>query len=119
MGSFKDLRVWNDAIDLAVSIYEITRRGNFSQDYGLKQQIQRATVSISSNIAEGHERGSEKATLNQFRIALGSTAEVISQLHIAFKINYINNQEFQLLENKTEKIKASLINLIKSRSQAN
>ena len=56
MGDFKTLRVWNEGIQLAESIYEITKIGAFSRDFGLRDQIQRASVSIPSNIAEGEER---------------------------------------------------------------
>ena len=115
MGGFKQLRVWDDAINLSVEIYKITNNGLFSKDYGLRDQIQRASVSISSNIAEGHERGSDKSTVYFLNIAKGSTAEVISQLHIAFRIGYLPEPEFKQLEDLAEKIKASLINLIKSR----
>ena len=53
MGNFKNLRVWQDGLNLAIEIYSITRSGNFATDFGLKNQIQRAGVSISSNISEG------------------------------------------------------------------
>ena len=56
MGKFKDLRVWKDGLDLAEEVYRITRRSPFNRDFGLANQIQRAAVSISSNIAEGEER---------------------------------------------------------------
>jgi four helix bundle protein len=58
--SFKELRVWQEAKALAIEIYKITAQGNFSKDYGLKDQLQRAAVSVASNIAEGYERNSDK-----------------------------------------------------------
>ena len=63
MRKFKDLRVWNEGMDLAVDIYGITRKGAFSEDYGLCRQIQKAAVSISSNIAEGDERGTNQQSI--------------------------------------------------------
>lgn len=60
MGKFKELRVWQDAVSLTEKIYRITNEPAFSKDFGLKDQIRRATVSISSNIAEGDERGSNR-----------------------------------------------------------
>ncbi len=115
MGNFKNLRVWQDATDLAVDIYAICRSGKFSVDYGLRNQIQKAAVSISSNIAEGDERGTNREVIHFFNIAKGSVAEVITQLHIAHRINYINQATLEELEDKAEKIRAPLKNLIKVR----
>lgn len=118
MGKFKDLRVWQEAVDLAQKIYGITRFEPFSKDFGLRDQIQRASVSISSNIAEGDERGTNRESVRFFNIAKGSTAEVITQLNIAFRIGYIDQSTLDDLENTTEKIRASLKNLIKARSNS-
>ena len=63
MGDFKTLRVWSDGLDLAEKIYRVTKNEPFSRDYGLKDQIQRASVSISSNIAEGEERKTVKEAI--------------------------------------------------------
>ena len=115
MGKFKNLRVWQDAMNLAEGIYKITKTTEFVKDYGLCNQIQRAAVSIASNIAEGDERGSNKEAVYFFNIAKGSTAEVITQLNIAYRIGYISQQTFEKCENQAEKVRASLINLIKSR----
>jgi four helix bundle protein len=83
---FEDLIAWQKARALTVSIYEVTRQTVFAKDYGLCNQIQRATVSIMSNIAEGFERG-KRGELHQFlSIAKGSCAEVRSQLYTAFDI---------------------------------
>lgn len=115
MGKFKDLRVWQDGINLAANIYHFTSLEPFSKDFGLRNQIQRAAVSISSNIAEGDERNSAKEAVHFFNIAKGSAAEVITQLTIAHKIGYIDADAFVKLEDATEKIRASLKNLIKKR----
>ena len=115
MGGFKQLRVWDDAINLSVEIYKITYSVLFSKDYGLRDQNQRASVSISSNIAEGHERRTDESTVYFLNIAKGLTAEVISQFHIACRIGYLQDPNFKQLEDLAEKIKASLINLIKFR----
>ncbi len=117
MGNFKKLRVWQDSVSLSANIYRITRKEPFSKDYGLSNQIQRAVVSIASNIAEGDERGSDKEAIYYLNVAKGSAAEVITQLHIAFKIGYINQSLLEQLEDKTEKIRASLKNLIKSKQR--
>ena len=106
-------------MDLTEGIYKITRKGEFSKDYGLGNQIQRAAVSIPSNIAEGDERNSNKESVHFFNIAKGSTAEVITQLNIAFRIGYIDELIFKKFENQAEKVRASLKNLIKARSGNN
>jgi len=115
MGNFKELRVWNDAVGLATDIYKITSQKPFCNDYGLCNQIQRAAVSIASNIAEGDDRGTNKEAIYFFNVAKGSAAEVITQLNIAYRIGYLSEEVFLKTENLTEKIKASLLNLIKAR----
>ena len=85
MGKFKELRVWQDAMNLVEGIYKITKKAAFAKDYGLSNQIQRAAVSIASNIAEGDERGSDKESIRFFNMAKGSTAEVttpVSYTHL-------------------------------------
>ena len=115
MGKFKELRVWQEAVELAVEVYDLSRKEPFSKDYGLCNQIQKAVVSIASNIAEGDERGTNKEAVYFFNVAKGSAAEVITQLFIAHRIDYIDKETFEILEDKTEKIRASLKNLIKAR----
>ena len=119
MGTFKDLRIWQQGIDLASNIYQITRREAFRKDFGLRDQIQRASVSISSNIAEGEERDSSRAAVYYLKIAKGSCAEVITQLHIAYRIGYINEQELKDLENDAQRIIASIRKLIRSKGGNN
>jgi four helix bundle protein len=116
MGKFKDLRVWNDAMELAEKIYAVTKNQAFSNDFALKNQITRAVISISSNIAEGDERGTNKESLHFFNIAKGSTAEVITQLNLAYRLGYIDLHTLSELENLAEKIRASLKNLIQKRT---
>ena len=117
MGTFRELRVWQEAINLAANIYHITRQPPFSNDFGLANQIQRASVSIASNIAEGEDRGYIKDQIRFHNIAKGSTAEVITQLIIAHKIGYINDVSFKKLEDQAKKIRAQLIRLIQSKEQ--
>lgn len=77
---FEDLPVWNSAIDLAVQIYDLTSKPAFSGRYSLKDQIERAAVSVSNNIAEGFERGTNKELLSFLYISRGSAGEVRSML---------------------------------------
>lgn len=115
MGNFKELRVWQRGVRLATEIYKITKQTPFARDYGLSNQIQRAAVSISSNIAEGDERGSNRESVRFFNIAKGSAAEVITQLNIAYNIGYIDKITLEKLEGETEIIRAGLKGLIKAR----
>ena len=115
MGNFKELRVWQYGMNLTTDIYKVTRKKPFATDYGLKNQIERAVVSIPSNIAEGDDRNSNRASVYFFHIAKRSSAEVITQLNIAFRIGYIDEAIFKKLKNEAMKINASLKNLIKAR----
>jgi four helix bundle protein len=97
----------------------VTFDGAFAKDFGLRGQIQRAVVSISSNIAEGDERGTNKEAVHYFNIAKGSAAEVITQLNIAYRIGYLDKNTFEEMENETEKIRASIKKLIQVRGGNN
>ena len=76
ISSFEDMIVWQKSMDLVVKIYEICRAGELSKDWGLKDQLQRAAVSIPANIAEGFERGSRKEYHQYITIAKGSAGEL-------------------------------------------
>jgi len=86
---FEDLPVWKLAKDLAVKIYQITKDEKFRRDYGLVDQIRRASISVSSNVAEGFERGSKKEFIKFLYIAKGSLGEMRSQLHVSYELGYI------------------------------
>jgi four helix bundle protein len=86
---FEDLQVWQMAHDLSVAIYGLTRDGGFSKDWGLRDQIQRASVSVMSNIAEGFERYSRQEFKQFLSIARGSCAEVRSQIQLAKSLGYV------------------------------
>jgi len=101
---FEDLPVWKGAKELAILVYKITSKGKFSKDYGLKDQIQRAAVSVSSNIAEGFERGTKQEFIQFLYIARGSCGELRSQLFIAKEIGYLDNKEFEELYNVTKRV---------------
>jgi four helix bundle protein len=116
MGGFKDLKVWQQAKLLAVKIYEITNEGPFQRDFGFKDQIRRAAISVPSNIAEGDERGSNKDSVRFFFIAKGSLAELQTQLEIAHEIEYITQNIFNDLEQECITIGKMLGSLIKARS---
>jgi four helix bundle protein len=92
--TFEDLHVWQDARLFVKSIYELTSREIFKKDYGLKEQIQRAAVSIMNNISEGFERDNNKEFRNFLGYAKGSAGEVRSMLYVALDLNYISRDEF-------------------------
>ena len=95
--SFEDLIAWQKARELTRQIYSLTNKGLFSKDFGLRDQIRRAAVSVMSNIAEGFDRGG-RAEFHQFVvIAKGSCAEVRSQLYVARDAEYINKEKFEAL----------------------
>lgn len=116
MSGFKDLKVWQRSKKLAVLIYRITQKGPFTKDYGFRDQIRRAAVSVPSNIAEGDERGSNKDAIRFFYFAKGSLAEIQTQLEIAYEIEYIDNSSFNDLDEKCKVIGKMLGSLIKARS---
>lgn len=92
--TFEDLQVWQDARTFVKSIYELTSLENFRKDYGLKDQIQRAAVSIMNNIAEGFETDNNKEFRNFLGYAKGSAGEVRSMLFVAIDVNYISKDKF-------------------------
>jgi four helix bundle protein len=101
---FEDLIAWNKARELTREIYKTTRKDALVRDFGLSGQLQRAAVSIMSNIAEGFERGG-RAEFHQFlSMAKGSCAEVRSELYVAFDIGYIEKDTFRELLNKAEEV---------------
>ncbi len=109
---FEDIEVWKLARELVNDIYKITEKSPFDKDYGLKNQITRASVSIMS-IAEGFERKSNKEFVQYLFIAKGSAAEVRSQLYVVFDLKYIDNETFANLSNKAEIISKSISGFIK------
>ena len=101
---FEDFIAWQKARELTAEIYMITGRGQFSRDYGLRDQIRRASVSIMSNIAEGFERG-RPSEFHQFLVvAKASCAEVRSQLYVALDAGHLTEEEFNGLMNKANEV---------------
>ena len=101
---FEDFLAWQLARELTRQVYALTRTGTFARDFGLASQIQRAAVSIMSNIAEGFERG-KRSEFHQFLcIAKASCAEVRSQLYVALDVGYLDEAQFAALMEKAQRL---------------
>ena len=91
---FEDMKVWQEARTLVNQIYKSTSKQKFSKDFGLRDQIQRAAVSVMSNIAEGYERDSNKEFIRFLLYSKGSVGEVRSLLYVAQDLSYLTEEEF-------------------------
>ena len=117
MGDFRKLKVWQKSKDLAVSIYKLTDKGKFQKDFGLRDQVRKSAVSIPSNIAEGDELATDKQSIRHFNISKGSSAELLTQLIIAYEVDYISEDIYYELEQECLEISSMLHGLIKHRTQ--
>jgi len=97
---FEELEVWKTSIELCADLYKLTNTELFAKDYGLKDQIRRASVSVPSNISEGYERDSKKQFLYFLVIAKGSCGELRTQLKIARILNYLNEDDYITINEK-------------------
>ena len=111
--SFEEIEAWQEARALTREIYTLSRTGNFARDFGLRDQICRAGVSIVSNIAEGFERDGVGEFVQFLSVAKGSTGEVRAQLYVALDQNYIDQTTFNRLQSQTQSISRKLGALIK------
>ena len=115
-GGFKSLLVWQKAQDLAVQIYRSSQDGALARDFGLRDQMRRAAVSVASNIAEGDERDTDKEAVRFLFIAKGSVAELRSQLDHAVKIGSLGAETGSALDAQAEEVAKMLRGLIKART---
>jgi len=99
---FEDIEAWQKARELTKAIYAMSNDGQFARDFGLRDQVRRASVSIMSNIAEGFGRGGNKEFIQFLSTAKGSASEVQAQLYVALDAGYINQDQFQKLYSETE-----------------
>ena len=110
--AFEDLEIWKEARRLTQDIYRLTTAEKFSKDFGLRDQIRRATVSIMSNIAEGFERGGNQEFIQFLYIAKGSCGEVRSQLYVALDQGYIDQKQTDELTKFFKRLSSMISNLI-------
>lgn len=112
--AFEDLIVWQESRKLVKLIYFLTNKPIFNRDDGLKNQIRRAAVSVSSNIAEGFERGGKEELIYFLYIAKGSCGEVRTQLYLCYDLNYISEGEFKNAKEKCQYVSSLIFRFIES-----
>lgn len=117
MGKFQELKVWGRAKDLAVFLYKIKGQGSFGKDWGMRDQIRRAVVSIPSNIAEGDEFDTDRRAIKFFYTAKGPSAKVLTQAFIAHEIGYLSEDAFKHIHKECQTISGMLTRLIQARSK--
>ena len=110
--NFEDLNVWKQARLLTQEVYRLTKTGKFSRDFGLRDQIQRAAISVMSNIAEGFERGGNQEFSQFLYVAKASCGEVRSQLYVALDQGYVTHDETEKLRQSFKRLSGMISNLI-------
>ena len=101
---FEDILAWQKARELTREVYAHSKTGVFAKDFGLKDQIQRASVSIMGNVAEGYDRGGDKEFIQFLSVSKGSCGEVKSHLYVALDQQYINSPQFNQLYNSADEV---------------
>jgi four helix bundle protein len=101
---FEDILAWQKARELTKEVYAHSKTGLFAKDYGLRDQIQRASVSIMGNVAEGFDRGGDKELTQFLSISKGSCGEVKSHLYVALDQQYIVQEQFNRLYNCADEV---------------
>jgi four helix bundle protein len=109
---FEDIEAWKKSRKLTKLIYDASNEGRFAKDFGLKDQIRRAAVSIMSNIAEGFERGGDQEFIHYLSIAKASCGETRSQLYVALDQAYLSQEAFQHLDDEAEAISRMIAGLM-------
>jgi four helix bundle protein len=115
MGNFEELEVWQESKKLSVVIYKATNKGEIAKDFGLRDQIRRAAISVPSNITEGEESGFDKLSIRYFHNAKASLAELYTQILIAFELKLINEAEYTFIIEQINRIFKRIKSLIKYR----
>lgn len=115
---FEEIEAWQKARELTRQVYQLTAKEKFARDFTLKDQIKRAAISITSNIAEGFERGGNREFIQFLSIAKGSASELKSQLYVALDAGYIGKQEFDSLYQQAHSIMLLLAGFIKYLQQS-
>ncbi len=101
---FEELNIWKLSLRITKEIYDLTAKREFSRDFGLRDQVRRAMISVSSNIVEGFEKRNNNEFIRFLKIAKGSVGETRNQLYIALAVNYIIKQEFEESNKELEEL---------------
>jgi four helix bundle protein len=109
---FEEIEAWQTARELTRSIYEVSGSGVFARDYGLRDQMRRAAVSIMSNIAEGFESGTQPLFIRYLRYAKASAGEVRAQLYVGLDAGHLIDAEFEELFDLADKCSRQLSRFI-------
>ena len=109
---FEDIEAWQKARELTKVVYQLSGRGHFAKDFGLRDQIRRASVSIMANIAEGFERDGTGEFIQFLAIAKGSAAEVLSHAYVAFDQGFIHQSDLDWLNEKTSEVRRMMAALM-------
>lgn len=118
MGNFKELIVWQKSVSFVTEIYKMTEKFPNNEIFGLTSQIRRASISVPSNISEGHSRRSSLDYLQFLKISRGSLAEVETQILISKNLGYISEEIYENFEEKITEISKMLNALITSISNS-
>ncbi len=102
--AFEDLPIWRDALRLTKIIYDVSARLPWSRDYGLRDQIRRAMISVTANIVEGFEKNNNNEFSRYLRISKGSIGEVRNHLYVALSVEYIGKEDFEKMNNELKRI---------------
>jgi four helix bundle protein len=118
MGSaqFEDLDIWKEGMRIALQMYDVMKS---CKDYSFKDQIQRAAISIPSNIAEGFERQTNKEFIQFLYIAKGSCGELRTQIYLGYQLKYIDKKNYTDFLKKTKQLSTMLGSFIKARKTFN
>lgn len=117
MGTYRDLVAWQKSIALAKSVYQLTANYPLDERFGLVNQMRRCSVSISSNIAEGFGRGSDKELIQFLYISLGSSNELDTQLTLSYELSFISREKLNEVERLNNEVNKMLSSLIYRRKQ--
>jgi four helix bundle protein len=105
---FEELVIWQESIKITKLIYELTAKPPFAHDWGLRDQMRRSVVSISSNIVEGFSKRNNNEFIRFLRIAMGSAGELKSQIHVAHVVHYLNEEQFATLNEQMRALLAQI-----------
>lgn len=110
---FEDIEIWQKSIEIALDIYKLSEEGKLKSDFGFKDQIRRAAMSISNNIAEGFEYDNNRHFVKFLHYSKGSAGEVRSQLFVLWKINYIKEESYKNIHDRLIELSKKISGFIK------